>query len=101
MMKYMITITKVLDDNTHQTLGLNISQGAISVNCPKSTGIEVEAIKQNSHFELVFKLPHHDHELHFQCKDSHMSDIPKEDECDATLAVCTETHLVQKCQLAA
>ena len=100
MMKYMITITKVLKDNSHQTLGLDISQGTVSVNCPKSTGIELEAIKRNSHLELVFKLPHNDHELHFLCNEN-VSEMPKEYECDATLALCTKAYPVLKCQLAA
>ena len=94
-MKYMITITKVLEDNTYQTLGLDISQGTVSVNCPKSTGIEVDAINKNSHFELVFKLPHIDQDLRFQCKNSHKSDVVNEVEFGAAFGFSSETYLVQ------
>ena len=74
-MRYVISITEVLEDNTHQTLGLEISHGTVSVNCPKNTGIEVETLKRDSHFELVLKLPHMDRDLHFHGKNVHMSEI--------------------------
>ena len=60
MKKCMITITEVLENETCQTVVLDISERSISVNCPKSTGIEVESINRDSHFELIFKLPHID-----------------------------------------
>jgi hypothetical protein len=55
MKKCMITITEVLENETSQTVVLDISERSISVNCPKSTGIEVESINRDSHFELIFK----------------------------------------------
>ncbi len=42
-------------------------------------------------FELIFKLPHIDQQLHLQCKTSHMRDIPNEVECGATFGVYTHT----------
>jgi hypothetical protein len=54
MKKCMITITEVLENETSQTVVLDISERSISVNCPKSTGIEVESINRDSHFELIF-----------------------------------------------
>jgi hypothetical protein len=80
---------------------LNISGDTISVNCPENSGVEIESVNRGSHFELIFKLPHIDHELHFQGKNNHSSDIPSEAECDATLAVCTDAHQVQHLQVAA
>ena len=67
-----------MEDNTYQTLELDISRSIVSVSSSKSTGIEVEATKRNSHVELVFKLPHIDQKLGFQCKNDHMSDIVDE-----------------------
>lgn len=101
MKKCMITITEILDNKYCPTMVMDISEDTISVNCPENTGIEVESINRGSHFELIFKLPHIDQELHFQCKKSHMSDIPKEDKLDATLAVYTETYPPLNCRLAA
>ncbi len=80
---------------------LDISGDTISVNCPENSGIEVESVNRGLHYELIFKLPNLDHELHFQCRNNHTSDIPSEAECDATLAVCTDAHLVQHLQVAA
>ena len=94
-MKYMITITKILEDNTYQTLGLDICQGTVSVNCPKSTGIEVETVRRDSHFELVLKLPHIDQDLRFQCKNANISDVVNEVEFGAAFGVSGETYLVQ------
>ena len=101
MKKCMITITEVLDNKACQTMVLDISEDTISVNCPENSGVEIESVNRGSHFELIFKLPHIDHELHFQCKNSHRSDIPRDVECDAALAICTEAYLVQNCQWAA
>ena len=94
-MKYMITITKILEDNTYQTLGLDISQNTISVNCPKSTGIEVETVKRDSHFELVLKLPYIDQDLRFQCENGHMSEVVNEVHFGAVFGISAETYLVQ------
>ena len=101
MKKCMITITEVLDNKPCQTMVLHISGDTISVNCPENSGIEVESVNRGLHFELIFKLPNLDHELHFQCRNNHTSDIPSEAECDATLALCTDAHLVQHLQVAA
>ena len=94
-MKYMVTITKVLKDNTYQTLGLNISQGTVSVSCPRSTGIEVETVKRDSHFELVLKLPHIEQDLRLQCKYGRMSDVVNEVEFGSAFGFSGETYLVQ------
>ena len=101
MKKCMITITEVLDNKPGQTMVLDIAGDTISVNCPENSGIEVESVNRGLHFELIFKLPHLDHELHFQCKNSHTSDVASDPVCDATLAVCTNAHLVQHLQVAA
>lgn len=101
MKKCMITITEVLDNKPCQTMVLDISGDTISVNCPENSGIEVESVNRGLHFELIFKLPNLDHELHFQCKNNHTSDIPSEAVCDARLAVYTDAHLVQHLQVAA
>jgi hypothetical protein len=101
MKKCMITITEVLDNKPCQTMVLDISGDTISVNCPENSGIEIESVNRGLHFELIFKLPHIDHELHFQCRNNHTSDIPSEAECDATSAVCTDAHLMQHLQVAA
>ena len=101
MKKCMITITEVLDNNPCQTMVLDIAGDTISVNCPENSGIEVESINRGLHFELIFKLPNLDHELRFQCRNKHTSDVLSEAECDATLAVCTDAHLVQHLQVAA
>ena len=101
MKKCMITITEVLDNKTCQTMVMDISEDTISVNCPENTGIEVESVNRGSHFELIFKLPHIDQELHFQCKKSHMSEIPEGDKLDATLALYAEAYPPLYCQLAA
>ncbi len=101
MKKCMITITEVLENETCQTVVLDISERSISVNCPKSTGIEVESINRDSHFELIFKLPHIDQQLHLRCKTRHRRDIPNEVECGATFGVSSEAYLGHNCQLAA
>ena len=101
MKKCMITITEILDNKPGQTMVLDISGDTISVNCPENSGIEVESVNRGLHFELIFKLPHIDHELHFQCKNNQTSDVLSEAVCDATLAMCTEAHLVQHLQVAA
>ena len=101
MKKCMITITEVLDNKTCQTLVLDISEDNISVNCPENSGIEVESVNRGSHFELIFKLPHIDQQLHLQCKTSHRRDIPNEVEGGAIFGVSSETYLGHNCQLAA
>ena len=101
MKKCMITITEVLDNKPCQTMVLDISNDTISVNCPENSGIEVESVNRGLHFELIFKLPNLDHELHFQCKNRLTSTVLSQAVSDATLAVCTDAHLVQHLQVAA
>ena len=101
MKKCMITITEVLDNNPCQTMVLDISDDTITVNCPENSGIEVESVNRGLHFELIFKLPHTDHKLHFQCKNKKTSDVLNKAGCEAMLAVCTDAHLVQRLQVAA
>ena len=101
MKKCMITITEVLDNKPCQTMVLDISEDTISINCPENSGIEVESINRGLHFELIFKLPNLDHELRFQCRNKHTSDVLSEAVCDARLAVCTNANLVQHLQVAA
>ena len=101
MKKCMITITEVLDNKPCQTMVLDISEDTISVNCPENSGIEVESVNRGLHFELIIKLPHVDHELHFQCKNKQTSDVLSEAACDTILAACTNAQLVQHLQVAA
>ena len=101
MKKCMITITEVLDNKPCQTMVLDISEDTISVNCPENSGIEVESVNRGLHFELIIKLPHVDHELHFHCKNKQTSEVLSEAACDATLAVCTNAQLVKHLQVAA
>lgn len=101
MKKYMITITEVLDNKACQTMVLDISEDTISVNCPENSGIEVESVNKGLHFELIFKLPHVDHELHFRCQNKQTTEVLGKEACDATLAACTDAHLVQHLQVAA
>jgi hypothetical protein len=97
----MITITEVLDNKLCQTMVLDVSEDTILVNCPENYGIQVESVNRGLYFELIFKLPHIDHELHFLCKNNHTSDTSSLAECDAALALCTDAHLVQHLQVAA
>ena len=101
MKKCMITITEVLDNKPCQTMVLDITDDTISVNCPENSGIEVESVNRGLHYELIFKLPNLDHELHFQCKNKQTSGVLREEECDARLAGCTDARLVQHLQVAA
>ena len=73
MKRCMITITILLEDNTRQTVVLEIAQGNVSVNCPKSCGIEIESFGRDSEFELVCKIPHSNEKLHFQFKEFWMN----------------------------
>jgi hypothetical protein len=57
MKKCMITITALLGDETSPTLVLDISPDSALVNCPKSSGIEIKALKTESHVDLFCKLP--------------------------------------------
>jgi hypothetical protein len=101
MKKCMITITEVLDNKPCQTMVLDISEDTILVNCPENSGIQVDSVNRGLHFELIFKLPHIDHELHFLCKNNNTSDTSSLAESDPALAVCTDANLVQHLQVAA
>jgi hypothetical protein len=101
MKKCMITITEVLDNEPCQTMVLDIIDDTISVNCPENSGIKVESVNRGLHFELIFKLPNLEHELHFQCKNNQTSDVLSEGECAPTIAACTDAHLVHHLQVAA
>lgn len=69
MKKCMITITTLLEDNTRQTVVLDIDKGDVSVSCPKSSGIEIESLARESELEIVCKIPNSNERLHFQFKD--------------------------------
>jgi hypothetical protein len=101
MKKCMVTITEVLDNKPCQTMVLDITDDTISVNCPENSGIKVESVNRGLHFELIFKLPNLDHELHFQCKNNQTSDVLIKAGCDPTLAACTDAHFFQHLQVAA
>ena len=73
MKRCMITITTLLEDNTRQTVVLDVARGDVSVNCPKSSGIEIESFGRDSEFELVCKIPNSNEKLHFQFKDFWMN----------------------------
>ena len=75
MRRCKIAITAVMENNSYPTVLLDLSPQGVLVNCPKDTGIEVDSITGDSHFELVFKLPDTDEELHFQCKKRTVSDL--------------------------
>jgi len=67
MKKYMITMSALLENETSPTLVLDISPDSVLVNCPKSSGIEVKALKTESHVDLFCKLPDTEESLHFHC----------------------------------
>ena len=67
MKKYMITITALLENESSPTFVLDISPESFVVNCPKNSGIEIEALRGESHVDLFCKLPDTDEEFHFQC----------------------------------
>jgi hypothetical protein len=77
MKKYLITITALLENETSPTLVLDISPDSVLVNCPKSSGIEVEALKGESHVDLFCKLPDTEEKLHFHCPNLQRLDGPR------------------------
>jgi hypothetical protein len=77
MKKYMITITALLENETSPTLVLDISPDSVLVNCPKNSGIEVEALKGESHVDLICKLPDTEEKLHFHCPNLQRLDEPR------------------------
>jgi hypothetical protein len=72
MKRCMITITTLHEDNSGQTVVLDISQRGVSVNCPKCSDIEIDSYLRDSHFEFFCKTPETDEELHFLFKDPSM-----------------------------
>ena len=72
MKRCMITITTLLEDNTGQTVVLDISQRGLSVNCPKCSDIEIDSHPGSSEFEIFWKIPETDEKLHLHFKDPRM-----------------------------
>ena len=72
MKRCIITITTLLEDNTRQTVVLDVSEGDVFANCPRRSGIEIESFKRDSEFELVCKIPLSNERFHFQFKDCWM-----------------------------
>jgi len=100
MAKCMITITEILEKAPCPTVILDVSDGTISVNCPKNTGIEIESISRSSYCELIFKLPHTAETLRFICENCHTSHTHSEVQLDATFGFSTELDLTQKSHMA-
>jgi len=78
MKKYMITIAALSENETSPTLVLDISPDSVLVNCPKSSGNEVEALKTESHVDLFCKLPDTEEKLHFHCPNLRRLDEPRQ-----------------------
>jgi len=78
MKRCMITIKTLLEDNTGQTVVLDISQRGLSVNCPKCSDIEIDSHRGDSEFEIFWKIPETNEELHVQFKDPRMKWVLKE-----------------------
>jgi hypothetical protein len=78
MKKCTITITALLENATSPTLVLHISPDSVLVNCPKSSGIEVKALKSESHVDLFCKLPDTEESLHFHCPNLQRCDEPRQ-----------------------
>ena len=100
MAKCMITITEILEKAPCPTVILDVSDGTISVNCPKDTGVEIESISRSSYCELIFKLPHTAETLRFIYENCHTSHTHSEVQLDATFGVSTELDLTQKSHMA-
>jgi len=77
MKRCMITITTLLEDNTGQTVVLDISRRGILVNCPKCSDIEIDSYRGDSHFELFCKIPKTNEELLLQFKDPLIKWVPE------------------------
>ena len=72
MKRCMITITTLQEDDTGQTVILDISQRGVSVNCPKCSDVEIDSYRGDSRFELFCRIPETNEELHVQFKDPSM-----------------------------
>jgi hypothetical protein len=72
MKRCMITITTLLEDDTRQTVALNVTKGDVSVNCPKCSDIEIDSYRGDSKFELCCKIPETNEEFHVHFKDPSM-----------------------------
>ena len=72
MKRCMVTITTLQEDNTGQTLILDISQRGVSVNCPKCSDIEIDSCRGDSQFELFCKVPETNEEVYVHFKDPSM-----------------------------
>ena len=73
MKRCMITITTLLEDDTRQTVVLKIAKGDVFVNCPRSSGIEIESFRRDSELELVCKIPNGNEKFHFLFKNFWMN----------------------------
>ena len=78
MKRCMITITTLLEDNTGQTVVLDISQRGLSVNCPKCSDIEIDSHPGSSEFEIFWRIPETNEKLHLQFKDPRMKWVLEE-----------------------
>ena len=72
MKRCMITITTLQEDDTGQTLILDISKRGVSINCPKCSDIEIDSYREDSQFELFCKIPETNEEVHVHFKDPSM-----------------------------
>ncbi len=95
MRKCTITITALLEDNSCPTVVVDISPGGVSVNCPKSSGFEIEALDGHSQFDLFCKLPDTDEELHFHCKKAQTNHTSDDIEFTPTLESFMKADLSQ------
>jgi hypothetical protein len=68
MKRCMITITTLLEDNSGQTLLVDISQRGVSVNCPKCSDIQIDSYRGDAQFELLCKIPVTNEELQVHFK---------------------------------
>ena len=66
MKRCMITITTLMEDNSGQTVILDISKRDVSVNRPKNSRIQVESFGSESQFELFCKVPESHEEIYLQ-----------------------------------
>ena len=72
MKRCMITITTLQEDDTGETVILDISKRGVSVNCPKCSDIEIDSYRGDSQFEFFCKIPETNEEFHVHFKDPSM-----------------------------
>ena len=83
MKRCMIAITTLMEDNTGQTVILDLSKRNVSVNCPKTSSIEVESVGSDSQFELHCKIPESHEEIYLRFVDPLKNCSPDELEFSA------------------